>query len=128
LSTFAKESRGIVVKNSVVEKGERKAMNQWSKQLFWVLSACFLIGCAHSGDSPPAVSNQTAPPPALASASAPAPAVAMAPVEGAPAPSIVIPETTHDFGDLSEDKDYLHNFKIKNVGNAVLEIKKVLPG
>jgi len=104
-------------------------MNRWSKQLFWVLCACFLISCAHSGESPK-VSKQTAPEPApAASIPTPAPTTAFAPAQGsAPEPVIVIPEMSHDFGELSEDKDYVYDFKIKNAGTTVLEIKKVLPG
>jgi hypothetical protein len=57
-----------------------------------------------------------------------------APQEPAPfsvpqsAPAVVVPETAYDFGGMSEGKDYVHDFKIKNAGTAELNIKKVLPG
>lgn len=43
-------------------------------------------------------------------------------------PSVQITELAHDFGAIREDGDYVHQFKMKNVGNAVLNIKKVVPG
>ena len=43
-------------------------------------------------------------------------------------PSIQVPETSFDFGDVYEGKEYVHEFKVRNVGSATLEIKKVLPG
>lgn len=52
-------------------------------------------------------------------------AIAPAPVSG---PSVEIPETSFNFGTLTDGKDYVHDFKIKNTGTAPLEIKKVLPG
>lgn len=49
--------------------------------------------------------------------------------EAAPSgPSAQISELVFDFGDLVEGKEYLHDFRIRNVGSATLEIKKVLPG
>lgn len=104
-------------------------MKRWSKQLFWVFCACFLMSCAHSGDSPPKVAKQESP---AAPASAPPQSIAppaVPPAQGsAPAPVLVVPVMSHDFGELSEDKEYVYDFKIKNAGTAVLEIKKVLPG
>lgn len=44
------------------------------------------------------------------------------------APSVQLAETMFDFGQLKEDGDYLHVFKVKNAGTAALQIKKVLPG
>lgn len=43
-------------------------------------------------------------------------------------PSVEVAELAHDFGPVREDGDYVHHFKIKNVGKAVLSIKKVIPG
>jgi hypothetical protein len=42
-------------------------------------------------------------------------------------PVAVITETEFDFGEVSEGNDYVHDFKIANKGDAVLEIIKVLP-
>lgn len=41
-------------------------------------------------------------------------------------PVVQVPETSFDFGEVVEGKDYVHDFIIKNVGTAPLEIKKVL--
>ena len=43
-------------------------------------------------------------------------------------PSVEVAETVHDFGAVKEDGDYVHHFKVKNVGKAELSIKKILPG
>ncbi len=45
----------------------------------------------------------------------------------AAAPVVQFSETSYDFGEMVESKEYVHDFKIKNVGTAPLEIKKVLP-
>ena len=44
------------------------------------------------------------------------------------APSAEVGETTHDFGAVREDGDYVHHFRVKNVGKAELSIKKIVPG
>lgn len=44
-------------------------------------------------------------------------------------PIMEVPEVSHDFGKVKDTEgEVVHEFKIKNVGTAVLEIKKVLPG
>ena len=43
-------------------------------------------------------------------------------------PAVVVPETTWDFGKIIKEEELTHGFNIKNVGNSVLTIKKVLPG
>ncbi|MHC1724712.1 MAG: hypothetical protein AB9866_01605 [Syntrophobacteraceae bacterium] len=55
---------------------------------------------------------------------------AAAPAVSAPAkpPVAEVPVTTHDFGKMSEELDFVHRFSVKNVGNSVLNIKKVVPG
>ncbi|MEJ2720850.1 MAG: hypothetical protein P8181_06870 [bacterium] len=45
-----------------------------------------------------------------------------------PAPSIVIDEMRHDMGNVFEADNYKYAFKVKNVGEADLEIKNVKPG
>lgn len=42
-------------------------------------------------------------------------------------PALEVPETEFDFGKVSEDKLLIHDFKVKNVGQSVLKIKKVAP-
>jgi hypothetical protein len=47
---------------------------------------------------------------------------------GKTAPVVQVPETSFDFGTMSEDKVFVHKFQIKNVGASELIIKKILPG
>jgi len=60
------------------------------------------------------------------------PDLSTAPTSVSPAapsgPSAEIPKTFHDFGKMSEGKDYVYDFVIRNTGTAELQIKKVLPG
>lgn len=51
-----------------------------------------------------------------------------APTLAADRPSVELPETSHDFGEVVEGKQYVHDFKVWNIGTAPLHIKKVLPG
>ena len=72
---------------------------------------------------------QTNAPPPLAVAAAqtsaaPAPEVAIAPGT----PRVELPETVFDFGLVADGTDYLHSFKVKNVGTGELVIKKIMPG
>jgi hypothetical protein len=43
-------------------------------------------------------------------------------------PIVKVPETSFDFGKMTEDKVFVHKFQIKNVGTSELIIKKILPG
>lgn len=43
-------------------------------------------------------------------------------------PSILIEEMRHDMGEVFEQDFYKYAFKIKNVGEAELQIKNVKPG
>jgi hypothetical protein len=40
---------------------------------------------------------------------------------------VEVPVTSHDFGKLGEEGEAVHEFSVRNVGKAVLNIKKVLP-
>jgi hypothetical protein len=40
-------------------------------------------------------------------------------------PEAQVPETTHDFGEVFEDVKLAHTFTIKNIGDALLEIKDI---
>jgi hypothetical protein len=68
---------------------------------------------------------------AMAAAICP-PAFAQAPAGSGPGQGTVsgplaeVQEKFHDFGDLTDGKEYVHNFVVKNVGTAPLEIKKVI--
>jgi hypothetical protein len=42
-------------------------------------------------------------------------------------PKAVIPETTHDFGEALQDKEFAHTFTVKNTGTAPLKILEVDP-
>ena len=44
------------------------------------------------------------------------------------APIVQVPETSFDFGIMREDKEFVHKFRIKNVGASELIIKKISPG
>lgn len=44
------------------------------------------------------------------------------------APLISVPNPTYKFDSILEGKEILHDFKVKNNGNAMLEITKVKPG
>ncbi len=40
-------------------------------------------------------------------------------------PKAQVPETTYDFGEVFEDVKLTHTFTIKNIGDALLEIKDI---
>jgi hypothetical protein len=42
-----------------------------------------------------------------------------------PGPKAQVPETTYDFGEVFEDRQLSHTFTIKNIGDALLEIKDI---
>ena len=43
-------------------------------------------------------------------------------------PSLAVSQAEFNFGEVSEGKQYVHDFVIMNKGTGVLEIKKVTPG
>jgi len=43
-------------------------------------------------------------------------------------PILAVPQAEFNFGEVSEGKEYVHDFVIMNGGRGVLEIKKVTPG
>lgn len=43
-------------------------------------------------------------------------------------PVIQMPETIFDFGELQEGDEVSHDFTVKNVGKATLQIEQVRPG
>lgn len=43
-------------------------------------------------------------------------------------PSISVPESTYDFGEVAEDGIVSHDFIVKNTGLGPLEINQVRPG
>lgn len=44
------------------------------------------------------------------------------------APSIQVPETTFDFGEIMEGSEVQHDFTVKNTGKGTLQIDQVRPG
>jgi len=50
----------------------------------------------------------------------------VAPEKGTPI--VQVSETSFDFGIMREDKEFVHKFRIKNVGASELIIKKISPG
>lgn len=80
-----------------------------------VLVALWLASCSHSPTPTAKVAQQPTPQAAPQASS----------TQGTPA--AVVTETEFDFGVVSEGNDYVHDFKIANKGDAVLEIIKVLP-
>ncbi len=44
------------------------------------------------------------------------------------APVAEVPESTFDFGKVTDGTEVVHKFSVKNKGKTVLNIKKVLPG
>ena len=46
-------------------------------------------------------------------------------VMATPGPKAQVPETTFDFGEIFEDRELTHTFVIKNIGDALLEIKDI---
>jgi hypothetical protein len=94
---------------------------------FGLIAWFFLVplGCAHTSDSPGSMPKhqETA---AAQTSGTPAPEITTAQANGTPA--VEVSETTFDFGVVREGNDYLHDFKIRNTGTGVLQIKKILPG
>ncbi len=43
-------------------------------------------------------------------------------------PVAEVPVDTHDFGQMSEERDFVHRFSVRNAGSSILNIKKVVPG
>jgi hypothetical protein len=85
---------------------------------FGLVVSFFLIpfGCAHTPDSP-AVTPQHQ-------------EIAAAPTAAQTngTPTLELSETTFDFGLVGEGSDYIHVFKIRNVGTGDLVIRKIMPG
>jgi hypothetical protein len=82
-----------------------------------IIISCVAFGCAHSTGPQGAVSQ----PQGQSTPTGPA-------VSGG-VPSMEVSELSHDFGNVKDTEgEVVHEFKIKNVGTGVLEIKKVLPG
>jgi hypothetical protein len=128
--------------------GDDQGMNRYLKGFMGILISLFLSGCAHTSstagfpinvyykvlvllhiESEPPEKGEVAVGVCLLDPASNIPHnAAAATVDPAKAPAVQIAETSHDFGLISEDGDFVHRFKIKNVGNAVLKIKKVAPG
>jgi len=104
--------------------------NRTINWFFGILFLCLLMNSAHAAE--PTAANPQAEPvaenpqPAPAAADPqPDPTQAAAPKE---IPSIQIPETTFDFGEVMEGNEIIHEFTVKNAGKGSLQIDKVQPG
>jgi hypothetical protein len=62
--------------------------------------------------------------PCISQATSPAASIT---VTEKPAPVAQIPERSHDFGAMREDRDFVHAFNIKNAGTCDLIIEKIIP-
>jgi hypothetical protein len=83
------------------------------KKYHWltaVFLALWVVSCAHAPDKATQATQQ--------------PAAQVAATLGTPVAEV--PETEFDFGVLTDDGEYVHDFKVFNKGNGPLEIKKVL--
>ena len=70
------------------------------------------LGCAHTPDNAASMPNHQE----------------IAAVQTNGTPVIEVPETVFDFGIVREGNDYIHDFKIRNIGTGPLEIRKIVPG
>jgi hypothetical protein len=43
-------------------------------------------------------------------------------------PRMILEEKHHDFNEVNEGEEVEHSFKVKNLGDQVLEIQRVKPG
>ena len=84
-----------------------------SKWLFPVLISLWMMSCSHL----PGPWSRGAQQPAT-------PTPPQASTQGVP--KVDIPEREFNFGTMSEDGSYVHDFRILNKGSGVLEIKMVL--
>lgn len=85
-------------------------MNQAHRWLSAVFITVWVMGCSHA-PAPTLKSQQQTSAPVAAQ-------------QGTPL--VEVPETEFDFGVVNEENEYMHEFKVFNKGNGVLEIKKVL--
>jgi hypothetical protein len=90
-------------------------MHKRGKWFFLLLVGVWVLGCSHSPGPATKVAQPTA---------APVPA-AVASTQGVPV--AVVAESDFNFGKVSESGEYVHDFKVANKGDGILEIKKVLP-
>lgn len=44
------------------------------------------------------------------------------------APVVQVAETSFDFGQVSEEGSFVHDFRVKNTGAGILKIKDIRPG
>jgi hypothetical protein len=90
---------------------------KWSWHRILPVAICVVVSLGHIGPASAAEARQAGsqqPPPAQTSPQQ--------------APSIQIPETAHDFGEVLEGAEVTHVFAVKNVGKTPLQITQVRPG
>jgi hypothetical protein len=88
-------------------------MNRALKWFFRILVLCLWASGVHAAEpaakNPQAQSSQTA-------------------QQLQEAPSIQIPETVFNFGEVMEGSEVIHEFTVKNTGKGDLQINQVRPG
>jgi hypothetical protein len=88
-------------------------MNRSLATCFWVSVWCLWLGCAQAAATSGSVSQQV---PSLSPSSG-----------ETPGPAIHIPQNIFDFGEVAEGSKISHEFTVRNMGRATLEIQKVTP-
>jgi hypothetical protein len=83
------------------------------KWLFTALISLWLLSCSHAPSPTTKVVQQPS-----------SPAAPQASTQGVPVAEV--PEREFDFGAMAEDGNYVHEFRILNKGDGVLEIKEVM--
>lgn len=93
---------------------EYVGLNEHPFKRFIVLSLlCLWTVCSHLGGVPDSLAQQDR----------------LFPDENpGEAPSMVVPETSFDFGEVNEGSVVSHDFVVRNMGRASLQIIKVSPG
>jgi hypothetical protein len=101
--------------DSASPRGEEDLnMNRWLAPYVCALVLCWWLGGASAAGPSGNVSQP-----------APAPAAAAGEAAG---PTIHVPESTFDFGEVAEGSQVSHDFTVLNTGKETLEIHQVSPG
>jgi hypothetical protein len=90
-------------------------MHQKLKWLSMIVVSSWVLSCSTTPSQTTKVAQQQAPQPAAQTSA----------VQGTPAAEVL--EKEFDFGVMTEDGSYVHEFKIANKGTGPLEIQAVIP-
>jgi hypothetical protein len=141
---ICRESAANVSREALLCSVEKHIMSRFIKPFFWVLFPCFLAGCAHTSNLSNSMLSMfkdllhigktdseavVSPAVCVLDPTANLPKDTRPPVQASKKdPSVQLSETAHDFGEITEDGTFSHDFRLKNTGNGVLQIKKIRPG